>query len=214
MVLRWLCVLFSREFPVRCVSSSLVSSLFVVCDLGVTSSLSCTLFFSLAHFLSLSLSLTLTLTFSPVRSALCTLLSGVAGGFTRETLALLMELKGKNRGRLSEFPALSPTAKYFKGKKPWDVPCDVAFPCATQNEVHEDAAKLLAKNGCKALVEGANMVCILCVCVCVSARLCICPVLTSFSVYGLQNSIIIIISLSFSRSRRHRGRLRSTSRTR
>jgi Glutamate/Leucine/Phenylalanine/Valine dehydrogenase len=127
-----------------------------------------------------------------VRSALCTLLSGVAGGFTRETLALLMELKGKNRGRLSEFPALSPTAKYFKGKKPWDVPCDVAFPCATQNEVHEDAAKLLAKNGCKALVEGANMVCILCVCVCV----CVCA-----SVY--MSSAHIVLYLWFAKLHDH-----------
>lgn len=79
-------------------------------------------------------------------------------GFTREKLAQLMELKNKKRGRLSEFPSLSSTAKYFADSKPWDVPCDIAFPCATQNEIREESARLLVKT-CFAVVECANMPC-------------------------------------------------------
>ena len=50
-------------------------------------------------------------------------------------------------------------AKFEKGKRPWSLECDVALPCATQNEVSESDAKLLIKNGCKCVAEGANMPC-------------------------------------------------------
>ena len=52
-----------------------------------------------------------------------------------------------------------PKAKFEKGKRPWSLKCDVALPCATQNEVSESDARLLIKNGCKCIAEGANMPC-------------------------------------------------------
>eukprot|EP01006_Ploeotia_vitrea_P045085 TRINITY_DN66901_c3_g2_i1.p1 TRINITY_DN66901_c3_g2~~TRINITY_DN66901_c3_g2_i1.p1 ORF type:complete len:479 (+),score=67.58 TRINITY_DN66901_c3_g2_i1:79-1437(+) len=78
-------------------------------------------------------------------------------GFTPEKLAKLMELKNVKRGRLSEFPAMSPSAKYIPGERPWGVKCDWAIPCATQNEISEENANALLKNGCKGVFEGANM---------------------------------------------------------
>eukprot|EP01006_Ploeotia_vitrea_P045086 TRINITY_DN66901_c3_g2_i2.p1 TRINITY_DN66901_c3_g2~~TRINITY_DN66901_c3_g2_i2.p1 ORF type:complete len:172 (+),score=37.12 TRINITY_DN66901_c3_g2_i2:255-770(+) len=68
-----------------------------------------------------------------------------------------MELKNVKRGRLSEFPAMSPSAKYIPGERPWGVKCDWAIPCATQNEISEENANALLKNGCKGVFEGANM---------------------------------------------------------
>ncbi|SNR40637.1 glutamate dehydrogenase (NADP+) [Lutibacter agarilyticus] len=78
-------------------------------------------------------------------------------GIDAEKLAFVMELKNKKRGRISEYLTKYPKAKFFKGERPWAVKCDIAMPCATQNEVHiEDAKKLLA-NGCYVVSEGANM---------------------------------------------------------
>ena len=80
-----------------------------------------------------------------------------ADGITQEKLDWVKELKGVRRGRISEYAKQFPSAKYFEGKKVWEVKCDCAFPCATQNELlGEDAQKLL-DNGCKLVAEGANM---------------------------------------------------------
>lgn len=80
-----------------------------------------------------------------------------ADGITQEKLDWVKELKCVKRGRISEYAKHFPSAKYFEGKKVWEVKCDCAFPCATQNELlGEDADKLLA-NGCKLVAEGANM---------------------------------------------------------
>ena len=79
-------------------------------------------------------------------------------GFTTEKLAFLMELKNVKRGRIKEY-ADKYGAKYVAGKTPWEVKCDVALPCATQNEVNGADAKLLLANGVKCVAEGANMPC-------------------------------------------------------
>lgn len=80
-----------------------------------------------------------------------------ADGITQEKLDWVKELKTVRRGRISEYAKQFPSAKYFEGKKVWEVKCDCAFPCATQNELlGEDAQKLL-DNGCKLVAEGANM---------------------------------------------------------
>jgi glutamate dehydrogenase (NADP+) len=68
-----------------------------------------------------------------------------------------MELKNELRGRISEYVAKYPNAKYVEGKRPWEVKCDVALPCATQNELDGEEAKVLVANGCIAVAEGANM---------------------------------------------------------
>ncbi len=72
-------------------------------------------------------------------------------------LALVKEIKEVRRARLSEYIVKHPEAVYTEGRGVWSVPCDVALPCATQNELLEDDAKLLVANGCKAVCEGANM---------------------------------------------------------
>ncbi len=77
-------------------------------------------------------------------------------GITKEKLAFIIELKTFKRGRISEY-ADEFKCKFFPGKKPWSIPCDLAFPCATQNEIDKNDAKALVKNGCKAVAEGANM---------------------------------------------------------
>ena len=80
-----------------------------------------------------------------------------ADGITQEKLDWVKELKGVRRGRISEYAKQFPSAKYFEGKKVWEVKCDCAFPCATQNELlGEDAQKLL-DNGVQLVAEGANM---------------------------------------------------------
>lgn len=80
-----------------------------------------------------------------------------ADGITQEKLDWVKELKTVRRGRIAEYAKQFPSAKYFEGKKVWEVKCDCAFPCATQNELlGEDAQKLL-DNGCKLVAEGANM---------------------------------------------------------
>ena len=80
-------------------------------------------------------------------------------GINEEKLSIIMDLKNNKRGRISEYVKKYPNAKFEKGKRPWSLECDVALPCATQNEVSESDAKLLIKNGCKCVAEGANMPC-------------------------------------------------------
>ncbi|KAJ2157245.1 hypothetical protein GGF46_004637 [Coemansia sp. RSA 552] len=78
-------------------------------------------------------------------------------GFTQEQIDHVMELKNVKRVRISEYCAFSQTAQYFQGKKPWEVPGDLAFPSATQNEIDEADADTLVANGVKGVFEGANM---------------------------------------------------------
>ena len=80
-------------------------------------------------------------------------------GINEEKLAYIMELKNIFRGRIREYVQKYPTAQYFEGKRPWSVKCDIAMPCATQNELNEDEAKTLLANGCICVAEGANMPC-------------------------------------------------------
>ena len=80
-----------------------------------------------------------------------------ADGIDGEKLAYIMEIKNELRGRISDYVAKYPKAKYFAGKRPWEVKCDIALPCATQNELNEDEAKTLVANGCLCVAEGANM---------------------------------------------------------
>ncbi len=77
-------------------------------------------------------------------------------GLTQEKLAQIMEIKNVKRGRIEE-AAKTIGSEYHAGQRPWSVPCDLAFPCATQNEISGDEAKLLLKNGCIGVAEGANM---------------------------------------------------------
>ena len=72
-------------------------------------------------------------------------------------LALVKEIKEVRRARISEYTKAHPEAVYTEGRGVWSVPCDVALPCATQNELLEEDAKILVANGCKAVCEGANM---------------------------------------------------------
>jgi len=72
-------------------------------------------------------------------------------------VATLIEVKQKMRARLTEYAAKRPNAQYHEGKGVWSVKCDVALPCATQNELLIDDAKMLVANGCFAVAEGANM---------------------------------------------------------
>jgi len=78
-------------------------------------------------------------------------------GIDKEKLAYIMELKNVKRGRIHEYLEKYPTAKYFKGERPWSVKCDIALPCATQNELNGEEAETLVKNGCICISEGANM---------------------------------------------------------
>ncbi len=78
-------------------------------------------------------------------------------GIDADKLAFVMELKNVKRGRISEYINTYPNAKFFKGEKPWSVACDVALPCATQNELNGEHAKKLVENGCICVAEGANM---------------------------------------------------------
>ena len=72
-------------------------------------------------------------------------------------IALLKEVKEVKRARLTEYAAARPSAEYHEGKGVWSVKCDIALPCATQNELNLDDAKALVANGCFAVAEGANM---------------------------------------------------------
>ena len=72
-------------------------------------------------------------------------------------LALVKEIKEVRRGRIKEYAEAKPGVVYREGKRVWDIPCDVALPCATQNELGLEDAKNLKANGCIAVCEGANM---------------------------------------------------------
>jgi glutamate dehydrogenase (NADP+) len=80
-----------------------------------------------------------------------------SSGISEEKLKFIMYLKNIQRGRISEYVKKYPKAVFKKGKTPWTVPCDMALPCATQNELNEGDAKKLVANGCKCVSEGANM---------------------------------------------------------
>jgi len=77
-------------------------------------------------------------------------------GITQEKLEYVKELKGKRSARISEY-AKKYKVEYFEGKRPWSIKCDIALPCATQNELNLGDAKELLKNGCFVVAEGANM---------------------------------------------------------
>ena len=77
-------------------------------------------------------------------------------GISPEKLAWVMELKNIRRGRIMEY-ADNFGAEYFEGKRPWEIRCDVALPCATENEINKQEAEMLIKNGCHLVSEGANM---------------------------------------------------------
>ncbi len=78
-------------------------------------------------------------------------------GIDADKLAFIKDLKEVRRGRIAEYADKYPSAKYKQNERPWDVPCDIAFPCATQNEISLDDATVLIKNGVKVVCEGANM---------------------------------------------------------
>ena len=78
-------------------------------------------------------------------------------GLNEEKLQFVMELKNERRGRIKEYVDKYPSATFSEGKRPWGIPCDIALPCATQNELGADDAKALISNGCKCVAEGANM---------------------------------------------------------
>ncbi|NND88798.1 MAG: NADP-specific glutamate dehydrogenase [Flavobacteriaceae bacterium] len=78
-------------------------------------------------------------------------------GLNEEKLAFIMDLKNVRRGRISEYIDKYPNASYSEGKRPWGIKCDIALPCATQNELNGSEAKTLVKNGCICVSEGANM---------------------------------------------------------
>ena len=80
-------------------------------------------------------------------------------GIGKEKLEYLMELKNVKRDRISAYVKKYPKAQFHADKNPWSVVCDIAIPCATQNELKVDDAKILIKNGCKTVGEGANMPC-------------------------------------------------------
>ena len=78
-------------------------------------------------------------------------------GLNEEKMAFVFELKNVRRGRIKEYAAKYPQAQYFPGERPWKIACDIAMPCATQNEIEKADAENLLKNGCFCVTEGANM---------------------------------------------------------
>ena len=80
-------------------------------------------------------------------------------GIDAEKLQFIMDLKNVKRGRISEYVDEYSSAEYHEGKTPWGIKCDIALPCATQNELEEADAKKLVDNGCMCVGEGANMPC-------------------------------------------------------
>ena len=78
-------------------------------------------------------------------------------GLDEEKLKFVLNLKNVRRGRISEYAVQYPGAKYFPGERPWGIPCDIALPCATQNEIEAADAERLLAGGCGCVVEGANM---------------------------------------------------------
>ena len=80
-------------------------------------------------------------------------------GIDAQKLEYIMELKNVFRGRICEYKDRYPHAQYLEGQRPWSVKCDIAMPCATQNELNEEDAQMLLANGCICVTEGANMPC-------------------------------------------------------
>ena len=80
-----------------------------------------------------------------------------ADGIDATKLAFVMEIKNVKRGRISEYVSKYPSAKFIAGKRPWEVKVDIALPCATQNELNGNEAKMLLSNGVICVAEGANM---------------------------------------------------------
>jgi glutamate dehydrogenase (NADP+) len=80
-------------------------------------------------------------------------------GINEEKLQYIMELKNVKRERISAYVKKYPKSEFHANKNPWSVKCDIAIPCATQNELKVNDAKVLIKNGCKTVGEGANMPC-------------------------------------------------------
>ena len=80
-------------------------------------------------------------------------------GIDTEKLNFIKDLKNVKRGRINEYVHKYPNAVFFKNKTPWEIKCDIALPCATQNELNENDAENLIKNGCICVSEGANMPC-------------------------------------------------------
>ena len=80
-------------------------------------------------------------------------------GINEEKLAFIMDLKNIKRGRISKYIDEYPKAKFFKNKTPWNIKCDIALPCATQNELNGAEAQVLVDNGVVCVAEGANMPC-------------------------------------------------------
>lgn len=78
-------------------------------------------------------------------------------GIDADKLAFIMELKNVKRGRIEEYVSKYSNATFHEGERPWSVKCDIALPCATQNELNEEEAKMLVDNGCICVAEGANM---------------------------------------------------------
>ena len=80
-------------------------------------------------------------------------------GINQEKLEFVMDLKNNKRGRIYEYVKKYPNAKFFEKETPWNFACDIALPCATQNELKLKDAEILIKNGCICISEGANMPC-------------------------------------------------------
>ncbi|MCQ2073599.1 MAG: NADP-specific glutamate dehydrogenase [Bacteroidaceae bacterium] len=78
-------------------------------------------------------------------------------GFTEEKIAYVKQLKNVIRGRIREYVKKYPNAQYLEGQRPWGIKCDIAMPCATQNEIEAADAEKLVANGCYCVCEGANM---------------------------------------------------------
>lgn len=78
-------------------------------------------------------------------------------GFTPEKLKTIFKIKNENYERISKYLEYHPEAEYYPNEKPWNIACDIALPCATQNELNLEDAIILHSNGCKLIAEGANM---------------------------------------------------------
>jgi len=78
-------------------------------------------------------------------------------GISGEKIEYMLELRASNQDIVAPYAEEFPEATFYPGKRPWEVKCDVALPCATQNELHKEDAEALVKNGCMCVAEGANM---------------------------------------------------------
>ncbi len=78
-------------------------------------------------------------------------------GIDGSKLSFVMDLKNNRRGRIKEYANKYKTAEYLEGKRPWEIECEIALPCATQNEISKEDAKTLVNNDCYCICEGANM---------------------------------------------------------